>query len=66
MLKMVFILVISFFDIYMVFYSFYQIFVYQINDENLLMDLYVYLIFFNLFVLNLNLLMNLNIKILIY
>lgn len=66
MLKMAFILVISFFDIYMVFYSFYQIFVYQINDENLLMDLYVYLIFFNLFVLNLNLLMNLNIKILIY
>lgn len=66
MLKMVFILVFSFFDIYMVFYSFYQIFVYQINDENLLMDLYVYLIFFNLFVLNLNLLMNLNIKILIY
>lgn len=66
MLKMVFILIFSFFDIYMVFYSFYQIFVYQINDENLLMDLYVYLIFFNLFVLNLNLLMNLNIKILIY
>lgn len=66
MLKKVFILVFSFFDIYMVFYSFYQIFVYQINDENLLMDLYVYLIFFNLFVLNLNLLMNLNIKILIY
>lgn len=66
MLKMAFILVFSFFDIYMVFYSFYQIFVYQINDENLLMDLYVYLIFFNLFVLNLNLLMNLNIKILIY
>lgn len=66
MLKMAFILIFSFFDIYMVFYSFYQIFVYQINDENLLMDLYVYLIFFNLFVLNLNLLMNLNIKILIY